>query len=467
MTQLLLNKAEQLDLFYEQYMQKAYIQIKTLADELTTVNTEYCSSELVDFLKEKVFERDEYYIPVVYIKSRQQYCSALGVVSKPENVSEVASYVKGVTLYQLKDLHNRTTLYVGVDGKGISVLRRLTLSSRFRSLLDSSWHLSSTVVSVGYNRWFSLGQTRDVGQTVNVDNDTTPLSFTLSSSRLVQNYLWLFYFILLLGISSFLAWVGFQTRDKFISAYWQYRFSKALKNEEFKLEYQPVIDSRTSEVVGVEAFLRWHHHGREIPTIEFIHHLEKSPTMIPVTLWVLERMFIELKSLLVSRQLPWCSINISVKDIESGLVLNLLEKWHHQDYPLESIAFELTERLPITDWPQTQAFVAACQFYGCKVKLDDVGTGYGSHLYLQKLPLNTIKIDQAFVRLLGTADSKESLVATYVDIARDMNAGVIAEGVETAEQVRILQSLGIYVHQGWYYARSMSADELRSFILTR
>ncbi|MGL4474925.1 MAG: EAL domain-containing protein [Shewanella sp.] len=467
MTQLLLNKAEQLDLFYQQYMQTAYIQVKTLADELAIVDTEYCSSELVDFLKLKMFERDEYYIPVVYIKSRQQYCSALGVVSKPENVSEVASYVKGVSLYQLKDLHNRSTLYVGVDGKGISVLRRLTLSSRFRSLLDSSWHLSSTVVSVGYNSWFSLGQTRDVGQTVNVDNDNTPLSYSLSSSKLVSNGLWLFYFILLLGISSLFAWVGFQTRDKFISTYWQYRFSKALKYEEFKLEYQPVIDSRTSEIMGVEAFLRWHHHGREIPTIEFIHHLEKSPAMVQVTLWVLGCVLIELKSLLVSGQLPWCSVNISVKDIESGLVLNLLEKWHHQDYPLESIAFELTERLPITDWPQTQAFVAACQFYGCKVKLDDVGTGYGSHLYLQKLSLNTIKIDQAFVRLLGTADSKESLVATYVDIARDMNAGVIAEGVETEEQVRILQSLGIYVHQGWYYARSMSADELKSFILTR
>ena len=467
LTQLLMYKTEQLNLFYDQHMHDAHGQMTALKEQLALVEEEQCNSELIELLRQQMYDRDEYYVPMVYIKNQALFCSALGAMPTPENIVKMSTNVAGLGLYTIKYPDGNVKVFVGIDDNDVQVFRRLLLGSRFKTLLKNSWFLSGAVIKVGEHTWFTVGATHERGQMVHVDSDETPLAFTLSSSQQIKNHLWLFYFVLMLAMSSFVAWLIFQARGALTTRYWQHKFTKALNNEEFKLEFQPVFNTRTSEVAGAETFLRWQHKGHQVPTVDFIDKLEHSPAMVAVTLWVIESALRELKSLLVSGKLRWCSINISAQDIESGSVLSMLDKWQQQGYPLASINFELTERLPISDWPQAQEFVAACQHYGCGVKLDDVGTGYGSHLYLQQLPFNAFKIDRAFVSLLGLAESKLSLVTTYVDIAKEMQADVIAEGVETQEQAEILQELGIYLHQGWYYARSMDADELRRFILTR
>ncbi|MBV7317556.1 EAL domain-containing protein [Shewanella sp. NIFS-20-20] len=465
LTWLLTAKGERLESFHNEQLQQANTQMNGVAKMLAQETSLRCDAALIALLQQQIFEHNEPYVPIVFLNAEQQFCSGLGVMPAPKSHQEMASNITGLGLFKLKDSKDRVTVYAGVNRDGFRVFRRLYLRTEVDTWLKRIWYLSGLVVKVNGYPWFSLDNSDDIGVMVTNKAQSSSLTFELNASQAAKNNLWFMYFVLLVGVGGILGWLAFHARGYVISKYWYRRFTHGLKNEAFYLEYQPVINSLTDEVVGAEAFIRWRVNGQLLPTLAYIGQLEQNPAMGLVTQWVIENAFTELKSLLVAEQLGWLSINISAQDIDSGVVISLLEKWQKQDFPLNKVFFELTERQPIADWSKARAFIDACHHYGCGVKLDDAGAGFGGHLYLQKLTFDTIKIDGVFVGLLGTPASKLSLLTTYVEIAKEIGANVIAEGVETAEQARLLQQLGIDWHQGWLYAKAMDASDFRRFML--
>ena len=187
--------------------------------------------------------------------------------------------------------------------------------------------------------------------------------------------------------------------------------------------------------------------------------------MPQLTKWMIRTALSELKSLLRSNQIARCSINVSANQIEQQGLLPYLQLLASKGYPVDQLCFELTERQPIQCWQDVREFIAGCKQLGCCIKLDDVGVGYGGGLLIQQLAFDGLKINKAFTKLVLSEHSQPFLLRSYINIAKEMNISLIAEGVETQEQAEYLKELGIHLHQGWLYSKALPATELRQYLL--
>ncbi|PJG60010.1 EAL domain-containing protein [Aeromonas cavernicola] len=227
-----------------------------------------------------------------------------------------------------------------------------------------------------------------------------------------------------------------------------------IAQQEFTPFYQPIIDSRDQRVVGFEALLRWQCMGNHVPPAVFIRYSEEQGLILPITEQVLEQVIIDLQKL---PSTLWVSVNIVAAHIEQPLLRHLLQK-HHWPSP-ERLNFELTERSPITKIDTAMREITALQQQGYHFKLDDFGTGYGGFSYLQRLGIRQIKIDKMFVDTVGTDDLKRTVLDAIIASGRESGMEMIAEGVETQEQVKYLNQNGVYLLQGYVYAKPMPLSQ--------
>lgn len=232
---------------------------------------------------------------------------------------------------------------------------------------------------------------------------------------------------------------------------------KGISRKEFIPYYQPIIDCRTGEVVGQEMLVRWRRFdGVLVQPNQFIPYAEDSGLILPITDLILEQVYQDLPQLK-----GWVSVNIVAQHLESGL----LSKWFssHSDPKVKRIAFELTERKPITQFELALAEMKAVLPLCHDFKLDDFGTGFGGFSYLQRLGINSIKIDKMFTDTIGTQDLKGAVLDAIIAFGRESHMDMVAEGVETQAQVEYLAAKGVYQHQGYFYAKPLALEELLQF----
>lgn len=235
---------------------------------------------------------------------------------------------------------------------------------------------------------------------------------------------------------------------------------------ELTLAYQPQIDMRSGALTGVEALLRWNHPDKgAISPGKFIPIAEESGLIVPIGQWVLEevcRTSLRLKEQGLTG-LPY-SLNVSARQMLDphfeNRVRETLERFPCPDRQLE---LEITESLLLQNAQVARAVLRKMREMDIDIAIDDFGTGYSSLSYLKLYPINRLKIDASFVRDIVTDKSDRAISAAVVALAKSLSLAVVAEGVETAEQSRILLEEGCSIAQGFLFARPMTADDLLAY----
>lgn len=231
---------------------------------------------------------------------------------------------------------------------------------------------------------------------------------------------------------------------------------EGFKKDEFIPYFQPIIDAKTRKCVGAEVLTRWiRSDGEFISPMEFIPAAERYGLITTLTQRIIVKALKGVGLFLAQHPEHYISINLSLDDLNDNSVYNLLIK-EIKHYKLSSrqIRIELTERQFI----DRECSISALHRYreaGFKIYVDDFGTGYSSLAYLKDLPLDTLKIDKVFVDSLVDKSASSSVTKHIIDMAKTLNLDLVAEGVETEQQSKHLQALGVNVMQGWLYSKAL------------
>ena len=233
---------------------------------------------------------------------------------------------------------------------------------------------------------------------------------------------------------------------------------RAVEGDEFHLFYQPIIDLRSGHVEGFEALLRWDH--PELGTVspaEFVPIAEEIGLMTPIGRWVLSMACREAVGWPVRADLrPYVSVNVAVKlSMDAEFVSIVSDVLEESGLAPSQLKLEITEGALIIDTSRTQRSLDLLRKLGVGVSVDDFGTGYSSLAYLKKFPIDTLKIDQSFVRDLPDDMGDIAIVESILSMARAMKMDVVAEGVETTAQRDFLMSRGCHRVQGFLYGKPM------------
>ena len=242
----------------------------------------------------------------------------------------------------------------------------------------------------------------------------------------------------------------------------------ALQNEELFLEYQPIVQIETGEVVGVEALVRWQHPQRGvIPPNEFIALAEETGLIVELGRWVLDTACAQAHAW---AQMPFngvrMSVNVSSRQLqEATFVDEVRDCLQRHEIPSGSLILELTESVLLHEGSAIQGRLTALKDLGVKIAIDDFGTGYSGLGYLQHFAIDVLKVDKSFIDGLGQGSSDAgALASVVVSLAHQLRLEIVAEGIERSEQRDELWSLGCGMGQGYFYAKSLSADALTSLL---
>lgn len=233
---------------------------------------------------------------------------------------------------------------------------------------------------------------------------------------------------------------------------------EAIRSGQLVLHYQPQVD-QDGKLLGAEALLRWPHPRRGmISPGEFIPLAEKSGLILPLGEWVIDTACKHLAELATQTDTAHLtiSVNISVQQVrQPNFVVQAMAAIERHKVDPSRLKMELTESVFARDMDDLIGKMKALRQYGVSFSLDDFGTGYSSLSYLKRLPLDQLKIDQAFVRDLLTQPRDLAIAKTIIELGRSLNMAVMAEGVETREQHQILEGMGCRQFQGYLFGKPM------------
>jgi diguanylate cyclase (GGDEF)-like protein len=238
---------------------------------------------------------------------------------------------------------------------------------------------------------------------------------------------------------------------------------RALDRNEFWVAYQPIVELETGRVAGFEALVRWQHPERGLVSpAEFIPAAEETGLIIPLDLWVFRDACHQMRTWHdeFPAALPlMLSVNLSSKQFAHlNLIDRIDEILAETGIDPTCLRLEITESAIMTQPEAATAKLRQIKERGISLSMDDFGTGYSSLSYLHKFPFNVLKIDRSFVSRIGPQGDDSEIVATIVALAHNLGMKVVAEGVETAEQVDRLRSLNCQYGQGYFFARPLAAD---------
>lgn len=244
----------------------------------------------------------------------------------------------------------------------------------------------------------------------------------------------------------------------------------ALKQNEFQLHYQPQIDLVSGSVIGMEALIRWHHPEQgTIAPARFIPVAEASGLIIPIGEWVLEEACKQARIWQQSGQPPFkMAVNLSALQFKRGNILDTVSKaLEHSGLPPSMLELELTESILLQDMEGALKIIQDLKVLGVQLSIDDFGTGYSSLSYLKRLKVDKLKIDQSFVRDLVADADDMAIVCAIIQLGKTLQLRVIAEGVETADQLHFLRTHSCDEAQGYYICRPLAAADITGWLATR
>jgi EAL domain-containing protein (putative c-di-GMP-specific phosphodiesterase class I) len=242
----------------------------------------------------------------------------------------------------------------------------------------------------------------------------------------------------------------------------------AVEHNEFELYYQPLVDLRDHSVYGVEALIRWNHprRGLLLPA-EFIQPAEECGAIVPLGLWVLRRACTDFQALRAAHPDLLLSINISTRQVdEPDFISTLFDILRDTAMPHRQLQLEITESL-FRDPLRAGALLHAIRALGVRIAFDDFGTGYSSVNYLERCPVDVLKVDQYFVRDMGNGKVSNQIVKRAVDLGRAVGMAVTAEGVESHEQADTLKAYGCNLAQGYLYSRPVPLHAITQILKHR
>lgn len=227
----------------------------------------------------------------------------------------------------------------------------------------------------------------------------------------------------------------------------------ALERREFELFYQPQLDLGTGRIVGAEALLRWKHPVKGyVSPVDFIPFAEETGLIVPIGAWVVEEALRQLSAWdAAGVHMQRLAINVSGLQFRPMFAETVTRLIAEHNIPPGRLELEMTETVLMRNNERLEAMLLQLREAGCSFALDDFGTGYSNLTYLQQFSIDYLKIDRSFIRNVPGTRRDEAIVRSIIDIADNLGLGVIAEGVETAEQAAFLRSLGCQMAQGFHF----------------
>lgn len=242
---------------------------------------------------------------------------------------------------------------------------------------------------------------------------------------------------------------------------------RAIDRKEFELFYQPKVDIPSGRIIGAEALIRWHHPEMGmVSPVRFIPMAEETGLIVPIGEWVLRTACAQNKAW-QDAGLPFISVsvNLSARQFsQEGLVESVATMLDSMGLAPKHLELELTESIVMNSAELFVTKLQELQDLGVQLSIDDFGTGYSSLSYLKRFPLHHLKIDQSFVRDIATDADDAAITSTVISLGHSLNLKVIAEGVETEEQLAFLREHNCDEMQGYYFSRPLPANEFATLL---
>ena len=244
---------------------------------------------------------------------------------------------------------------------------------------------------------------------------------------------------------------------------------RAVEREEFFVQYQPIVSLETSNLRGFEALVRWRHPERGlISPIDFVPVAEETGLIMPIGAWVLKescRQMQRWQAMFPSDPQLFISVNLSGKQFaQPDLMSEVAAIIEETGLDPRSLKLEITESVVMENIETATEMLKQLRALGLKLSIDDFGTGYSSLSYLHRFPIDTLKIDRSFVTQMSDNNENMEIVRTVVMLAQNLGMDVVAEGVETSEQLSLLQRLGCEFGQGYFFSKPVEASGAEKII---
>jgi EAL domain-containing protein (putative c-di-GMP-specific phosphodiesterase class I) len=244
----------------------------------------------------------------------------------------------------------------------------------------------------------------------------------------------------------------------------------AIAGNQFLLHYQPKVDILSEQVIGFEALIRWQHPARGlIAPAEFIQVAEEEALIMPMTDWVIRNVARQQRIWHKSGLAP-IAVSINVSGLyfrQAHLAAYLKELVFAEGGHPQDIELELTESVLMTDAESTTTILRELKESGFRLAIDDFGTGYSSLAYLQRFPIDTLKIDRAFIKDLKLGKEDSPIMRAIVGMGRALQLHLVAEGVETLDQLAFLRLQGCDTYQGYLFGKPLPAHQLQYLLQDR
>ncbi|MEO0443303.1 MAG: EAL domain-containing protein [Pseudomonadota bacterium] len=242
---------------------------------------------------------------------------------------------------------------------------------------------------------------------------------------------------------------------------------KAIKNQEWQLYYQPKLDLKKNKIVGIEALIRWNHPERGILSpFEFIGFAEDRGFIIDIGDWVIEESCKQFK-LWSDNGIKPCKISINLSSVQlrqEDIVNRIITAMKNYNVPPRLFEVEITETTLTKNFDVSARSLERLNARGVSIAIDDFGVGYSSLSYLKNFPINRLKIDRSFIKDLCYDDSDKKIVQTLISMAHSMDVIVVAEGVETEEQLTLLNQYKCDEIQGYFISKPVPAEKIDGMI---
>jgi diguanylate cyclase (GGDEF)-like protein/PAS domain S-box-containing protein len=248
---------------------------------------------------------------------------------------------------------------------------------------------------------------------------------------------------------------------------WADELKRSLEAGNFQLHYQPIVAPETGKIVSLEALLRWESekYGKVSPA-EFIPVAEESGLILPMGKWVLENVCRQIRYWQQHHQLD-LKVEVNLSGVQFGqpdLVASIQRLLEDSGVPAHLLGLEVTEGVAMRDVELSICTLEALKVLGLSVSIDDFGTGHSSLAYLKRYPVDTLKIDQSFVTDITSNSSDQAIARSIIALAQALDIKVLAEGVETLEQLEFLMKNGCDHIQGYYYSPALPAEEIVPYL---